>query len=29
MPDLHDFAGFLDVEFEALRKLAKQIPVGS
>jgi len=26
MPDLHDFAGFLDEEFEALRKLAKQIP---
>jgi WS/DGAT/MGAT family acyltransferase len=26
LPDLHDFAGYLDEEFEALRKLAKGTP---
>jgi WS/DGAT/MGAT family acyltransferase len=29
MPDLHDFVGYLDEEFEALRKLAKQAPAGA
>ena len=26
LPDLHDFAGFLDEEFETLRKAVKELP---